>query len=281
MVAFIAVALALAVQMSAFEAYADFSASYEQYELDEIVSLLAILPIALLAYIWRRHRDLSSEMAAYALLQDELRFNAEHDGLTGLPNRRLFVQRLTAALAPPQAADGMTAVLLLDLDHFKEINDTLGHHIGDELLGEVGERLRCAVRPQDTVARMGGNEFAVLLTGLVGAEEAEDIAKRLQEAFAAPVQLPDMSLPVEASLGIALAPEDGTDADLLLQRADIAMYQAKGQHTRTARYLAASDTSGPERLVLLSELRVALDLDELVLHYQPKVEFVDRSRAGR
>jgi len=275
--AFVVVSLLVASRFSAFEVYARFAAEHENLELDEIVSLLAILPLALVAYIWRRHRDLKSELNAYTILQEELRFSAEHDALTGLPNRRVLTKRLTAALTRTHPGAELTAVLLLDLDHFKDVNDTLGHHIGDELLREVGKRLRSAVRPQDTVARMGGDEFAVLLTELDTTDEAEQIAQRLQDAFLEPVQLPDMSLPVEASLGIAIAPTDGTDADLLLQRADIAMYQAKNQHTRTERYFASSDTSGPDRLALLSELRFALDFDELIVHFQPKVELA----AGR
>jgi diguanylate cyclase (GGDEF)-like protein len=269
---FAATLMAAAIRFEAFETYTTLARGYERFQLDELVSLLAILPVALVAYIWRRHRDLRGELAAYTCLEEELRFRAEHDALTGLRNRRTFTQRLISSLGTTTTDAGFTAVLLLDLNHFKEVRNTLGHHIGDELLREVGDRLRGAVRPQDTVARMGRDEFAVLLTGLASVEEAEHIAERLQDAFVAPVLLPDLSLPVEACLGIAVAPVDGADAALLMQRADIAMNQAKRQHSRTARYHATSDTSCPERLVLLGELRFALDFDELILHFQPKVE---------
>jgi len=269
---FVAVATCASARFEAFENFEAWAADWEHYQVDEIAFLLAILPAALMAYIWRRHRDRRSELAAYAALQQELRFSTEHDALTGLTNRRILTQRLARALDASPAGGGLTAVLLLDLDRFQEVRNTFGHHTGDELLRRVADVLRCAVREQDTVARMGRDEFAVLLPDLVSAEEAEHIAHRLQEALASPVQLPDMSLPVEASLGIAVAPADGTDAGLLLQRADIAMYQAKIKHTRTARYTPDSDTGGPERLLLLSELRFALDLDELVVHFQPKVE---------
>ena len=268
---FVVVATVASVVLEAFESYAVFSARYERYELDEIASLLAILPLALAAYIVRRHADMGAELAARVTLEHDLVWSAEHDALTGLPNRRLLTRKLAEALAPGAEGSGLTGMLLLDLDHFKEVNDTLGHHVGDELLRQVGGRLAGAVRPQDTVARMGGDEFAVLLTGLDTPEEAMDIAERMHDCLSTPVLLHELSLLVEGSLGVALAPLDADGADLLLQRADIAMYDAKSHQTRIARFCADSITGGPERLALLSDLRRALDRDELVLHYQPKV----------
>ena len=270
--AFVVAAVCVSVHFEAFEVFATWAAQWEQYQVDEIAIPLALLPVALGGYIWRRHRDLRGGLAAHTALQGELRFSAEHDTLTGLPNRRMLTERLASAMVTTGADARLTAVLLLDLEHFRNIRNTLGHRIGDDLLREVANRLRGAVRAGDLVARMGRDEFAVLLIGLESEQEAENVAQRLQHGFAAPFRLLDMSLPVEACLGFAIAPRDGADAGLLLQRADIAMHQAKSEHTRTARYDPARDSSGSERLVLLSELRFALDLDELAVHFQPKVK---------
>ncbi len=196
---------------------------------------------------------------------------ALHDGLTGLGNRALF--RLRAARACEQAdrSKDRLGVMLLDLDHFKEINDTLGHHVGDDLLRVVGERLEASIRPGDTVARLGGDEFVLLLPGLGNAEQALVLAGRVLETLEALFEIDGVRLEVGASLGIALYPEHGTDVDLLLQRADIALYAAKVDRGRYKLYEAADDVHTPERLTLAAELRAGLDRGELFLQHQPKL----------
>jgi diguanylate cyclase (GGDEF)-like protein len=196
-----------------------------------------------------------------------LRHQAVHDALTGLPNRTLLHRRAERALR----GDELGAMLLIDLDRFKEVNDTLGHDYGDELLREVAGRLGRAVRRGDTLARLGGDEFAVLLDGLPNRGTVAELAGRLQDALREPIALRGVAVELEASIGVALYPEHGTTVGTLLQRADVAMYEAKRGHHGVITYSADRDPYSADRLGLLAELRRALETDELVLHYQPKV----------
>ena len=191
-----------------------------------------------------------------------------HDGLTGLPNRALFRRRLDQSLE----SGGSVAVLLLDLDRFKEVNDTLGHHHGDELLREVGGRLRGALRQGDTVARLGGDEFALLLPDIVDRDTAVTVARTVLAVLNRPFSVADVDIDVGASIGVALAPEHGTDAAELLQRADVAMYNAKADQSAVEVYQAESDAHTPERLALVRELRQAIEAGHLDVHYQPQVD---------
>jgi diguanylate cyclase (GGDEF)-like protein len=197
---------------------------------------------------------------------------ALHDGVTGLPNRALLRDRTDQAIRQADRELCPAALLLIDLDRFKEVNDTLGHHYGDQLLVQVGERLRASLRAVDTVARLGGDEFAVLLPRIETAEGAMAVAGKLRAAFNEPFMLEDLALDVEASIGAVLYPEHGSDADELLQRADIAMYVAKATHAGFMLFDPRQDQHSPRRLALLGELRQAIDRGELVLHYQPKVD---------
>jgi diguanylate cyclase (GGDEF)-like protein len=162
-------------------------------------------------------------------------------------------------------------MLLIDLDRFKEVNDTLGHDHGDLLLVEVAARLRRAVRRGDTLARLGGDEFAVLLDGLPHRGAAVELAARLQDALRPPFALRGVSIELEASVGVALYPSHGTTVGTLLQRADVAMYEAKRGRHGIATYTAERDPYSADRLGLVAELRRAIAEGELVLHYQPKV----------
>jgi diguanylate cyclase (GGDEF)-like protein len=204
---------------------------------------------------------------------DENHHQALHDALTGLPNRTLFLDRTAHALLGARRSGEGVCVLLMDLDRFKEVNDTLGHHIGDRLLEQVGERLRTELRASDTVARLGGDEFAVLIPGLSDPDMALSFAAKLRAALDEPFVLDDrIQTHAEASVGIALYPEHGTTADELVQHADVAMYAAKYAHSGAAVYDRDDDQSSPERLALIGELRGAIGRDDLVLHYQPKVD---------
>ena len=196
-----------------------------------------------------------------------LRHQALHDALTGLPNRSLLQLRAERALR----GDDPAAILLIDLDRFKEVNDTLGHEHGDELLVEVAERLRGALRQGDTLARFGGDEFAVLLDGLPHRGAVAELAGRLQEALRSPFALRGVAVALEASIGAALYPDHGTTVSTLLQRADVAMYDAKRGRHGVSVYSTERDPYSADRLGLLAELRRAISSDELVLHYQPKV----------
>jgi diguanylate cyclase len=197
---------------------------------------------------------------------------ALHDGLTGLPNRRLLHDRTGQAMRQADRELVPAALALIDLDRFKEVNDTLGHHYGDQLLVQVGQRLQAALRKVDTVARLGGDEFAVLLPRIETAEGAVTVAKKLQAALEEPFVLEGLNVDVEASIGLALYPEHGSDPEELLQHADIAMYVAKDTHAGFVLFDPSLDQHSPRRLVLLGELRRAIDQHQLLLHYQPKVD---------
>jgi len=199
---------------------------------------------------------------------------ATHDGLTGLPNRKMLILRTEEALAA--ARDGeRVGLLLLDLDRFKEVNDTLGHPVGDRLLQIIAYRLTHSVRPGDMVARLGGDEFAVLLPSIRDAQAAKEVASRLRVALSEPVRLEGMTFDLDASIGIALYPDHAPDFELLLQRSDVAMYLAKENRTGVEFYVPGKDRNSPERLSLLGDLRRAIDAGELELHYQPKVNLAD------
>ncbi|GGN82458.1 hypothetical protein GCM10010112_59870 [Actinoplanes lobatus] len=191
---------------------------------------------------------------------------ARTDELTGLANRRHFIERLDGELA---ATDGPLAVAFLDLDRFKEVNDSFGHDVGDSLLRLVGARLRDAVRGPVLLARLGGDEFALLMPGM-GRDDAAAVVNRMLSALREPFLLPEVDLHVDASIGIAVRPDDGADRSTLLRRADVAMYAAKHGHGGPV-FATGLDDHARARLTTLEELRAGLDRDELVLHYQPKV----------
>jgi diguanylate cyclase (GGDEF)-like protein len=193
------------------------------------------------------------------------------DALTGLPNRLLFGDRAEQAVLRARRHGARVGVMIIDLDRFKEVNDTLGHGSGDVMLLEIARRLRGALRESDTVARLGGDEFAVLLSGVENATDVERVAAALSEAIGRPVTVDGLSLDTEASIGIALFPDHGADVAELLQRADVAMYTAKAESLPFAFYGSEQDEYSPERLTLVTDLRRAMEQDELVLHYQPKV----------
>jgi diguanylate cyclase (GGDEF)-like protein len=199
----------------------------------------------------------------------EVRRLAATDDLTGLPNRRQFHQRLTDVLEAARAREVSVALLLIDLDRFKELNDTLGHRAGDLLLGQIGPRLRAVLRSGDEIARLGGDEFAVLLAD---AADAEPVGRRIGRALEESFTIDGIDVRVGASIGIAVFPDHGDDADTLVQRADVAMYQAKAARSGHAFYERERDRHSRERLELIGELREAIGTEQLVLHYQPKLD---------
>jgi len=204
-------------------------------------------------------------------LHAEMEYLALHDALTGLPNRTLLTERLGQALRADARAGTSTGLLLLDLDRFKEINDTFGHHHGDEVLSQVGPRLAGVLRAVDTVARLAGDEFVVLLPDTGSVADATAVAAKLRAALETPFHVEGIDLDVEVSVGVVLSGEHGRDVATLLQRADIAMYTAKTQNLGIAAYDPAIDRNSPAKLALFGDLRRALDRGELIVHYQPKV----------
>ena len=209
----------------------------------------------------------------------EREYQALHDPLTGLPNRALFTDRVRQAAAR-LGPNGRLAVLLVDLDRFKEINDTLGHASGDLVLREVGVRLRAGLPDSHTVARLGGDEFAVLVPALPDWDAAVEVGRLVRATLGQPLPIEQLELAVTGSIGIALGPDHGSDPDLLLQRADVAMYQAKEGHSGIEVYAAERDQYSPRRLALVGALRAAIEQRELTLVYQPKVELAGGRMVG-
>ncbi len=213
-------------------------------------------------------RDITERKAQQA----ELERMALHDALTGLPNRTLFNDRIDRAIGAAKRAQRSLAVLLLDLDRFKDVNDTLGHDVGDLLLTEVGPRLQQPLRETDTVARLGGDEFAILLPGPTELQTACRVAERIVDGLRHPFEVRGLILEVGVSIGVALYPEHGQTGPELLQHADVAMYAAKRGPAGFAVYSADSDTHSVRQLTLSGQLRRAIEDDQLLLEFQPKID---------
>ena len=209
---------------------------------------------------------------------EEKRHRALHDVLTGLPNRLYFEEHVEEVIAGRRG--DRAAVMLMDLNRFKEVNDTLGHGVGDALLRAIAGRLGHASRSGDVVARLGGDEFGILVTDIADEAEAIAVARRLMQQFEAPFVIDGRSLTVGASIGIAMYPDDGTSTAVLVQRSDVAMYVAKANGQRWDRYDAAFDRNSPQRLILGGDLAHAIEFDELTVHFQPKVSVTDQSLVG-
>jgi len=207
-------------------------------------------------------------------------YQARHDSLTGLPNRDAFYEAVEGAVAGAAAGGPPAAAMIIDLDRFKEVNDTLGHHSGDQLLRHAADRLRGALRQSDLLARLGGDEFAVLLPTVASVEQTAETADRIRAALEQPFTLQDISVHVGASVGIALAPEHGTTAEDLLQHADIAMYLAKDSAGSHQVYEPESDPYSASKLSMVGDFRRALAEREFEVHYQPKASLANGSVDG-
>jgi diguanylate cyclase (GGDEF)-like protein/PAS domain S-box-containing protein len=221
----------------------------------------------------KRTRELAS-------LNQELEHQALHDALTELPNRLLLQDRMHQALLSAQRENHQTALLITDLDRFKEINDTLGHHYGDLVLREVSARLRAALRGSDTIARLGGDEFAILLPFIESGEDAVKAALKLVSTMEKPIILEDHNFHVGISVGIALFPDHGKDGSTLMRHADVAMYVAKRSTSGYALYDQLEDQHSVSRLAMVGELRHAIEHKQLVLFYQPKIDLKEGRITG-
>jgi len=221
-------------------------------------------------------RDISARKAYTESLADQ----ALHDGLTGLANRALFGVQLVQALASAKRTGEPRAVLVIDLDGFKQVNDTLGHDQGDSLLKQVGERLAAALRETDTIARLGGDEFAILPADATDLPAAAAVAWKIHQTCATGFAVGDEVVHVSASIGIALYPDHGRTTDQLLSRADAAMYLAKKSGDGYAVFDAAHETETARQLALVVDLRQCIARDELIIHYQPKIDLRTREISG-
>ncbi|MFI1184926.1 putative bifunctional diguanylate cyclase/phosphodiesterase [Streptomyces californicus] len=223
-----------------------------------LLPLFAVPLIALDSTLW----------IARARAEEQLR-----DPLTGLPNRQWLLERAWSALEDAESIGTRSALVLIDLDRFRAVNDTLGHLAGDRLLLQIAERLRLALPRGAEAARLGGDEFAVLLPHTDSTTSAQQVARHLVAELSSPLDLDGLTLVLEASAGVAVYPDHALDAEGLLRRADVAMYQAKRDRTGVEVYESKRDSNTPDRLGLLGDLRRALDAGEVELHYQPKVRF--------
>lgn len=242
--------------------------------------ILGIITGALLLVwllLFRVVRSASRRLRVQAQENERL---ALQDPLTGLPNRRLLAERLERAAALSARTGGNVGLLLLDVDRFKEVNDTLGHDRGDRLLQLVAERLSTVVRDMDTVARLGGDEFAILLPAVASVRDAEHLADRVLGTFSEPFELDGLDLHVDTSIGVAVLPDHADDVTTLMRRADVAMYVAKTSHVGVSTYSSEGDDHDTSRLMLLSDLRRALDTDQLEVYYQPKVNLQTGEAVG-
>ncbi|MGH8971980.1 MAG: EAL domain-containing protein [Acidimicrobiia bacterium] len=224
-------------------------------------------------------------IAAHLLYQVRERagaeYRAQHDPLTGLPNQVLFRDRVNVALARADRHGTGFAVMFLDLDRFKDVNDSLGHAVGNQLLQAVANRLQRTLRAEDTVARMGGDEFTLLVAEVADARDCQVVADKVRRVFSEPFLVGSRELFVSTSIGIAVSPADGTDFDTLLKNADTAMYRAKAKGRNTSHfYTPAMSAKAQVKHALEGSLRAAIDRHELLLHYQPKVDLTQRSVVG-
>jgi diguanylate cyclase (GGDEF)-like protein len=226
--------------------------------------LLLGLYLSFFPILKRVTRTLRSQM-------EEIRHKAHHDGLTDLPNRTLFNEKAELALREASANGGRLAVMLIDLDRFKDINDTLGHDSGDQLLQMIAADLPPYMRAGDTVARLGGDEFGILALDIGDQTAVLALAQKVRAVLAHPRHIDGIELTVDASIGIALSPDHGTDVEVLMRRADVAMYRSKETHV-PALYEIEHDHYSPERLSLISDLHRGIDRGELVVDYQPQCD---------
>ena len=215
------------------------------------------------------------------IAEKQIRYLATHDGLTGLPNRVKFNQHLAATIETARANDSQFAVMFIDLDRFKIINDSLGHAAGDELLTEMAGRLRASLTEADVVARLGGDEFVVILTAVSGRDQVSTIARSVISALSKPLTIGHHECLATASIGISMFPSDGRDESTLMKHADRAMYQAKEEGKNDFRFFVkGTTTQSVERLMLETSLRHALDLGQFAVHYQPKLDMRTRQVTG-
>jgi diguanylate cyclase (GGDEF)-like protein len=235
----------------------------------------AVIGIGMIACLLEDERE-ATELAA-----QQIEHLAYHDALTGLPNRPLFMDRLIVALAQADRGSQRLAVFFLDLDRFKDINDSLGHSLGDALLKAVAERIRRCVREGDTVARLGGDEFTLLIPRMENVEDVAKVAQKILETLKIPFYIHERELFVTTSIGISVYPNDGLDPETLLRNADSAMYRAKDQGRDNYQlYAPAMNARALERLALENMLRKAVSQQELLVHYQPLVDLHTRQIIG-
>ena len=227
------------------------------------------------------HTDITKETHEREEHQHILEYQAHHDALTKLPNRLLFHDRLSQGIEKAKRHKTLLAVFFIDLDRFKQINDSLGHDIGDKVLEEVSDRLMEVTRKDDTLARLSGDEFTILMEDLHKAQDASLLAEKILKSLVEPINVKGHLLYISSSIGIALYPEDADDAISLLKYADAAMYKAKDEGRDTFQFYSAEMTKAASKNLLLeASLREALDKEQLEVYYQPQIDGVTNELTG-
>ncbi|MCP3900596.1 MAG: EAL domain-containing protein [Desulfobacteraceae bacterium] len=213
-------------------------------------------------------------------LEHKAAHDATHDSVTGLPNRVLLLDRLEQAIQTAKYQKTLLGLLILDIDSFKEINDTLGHYSGDRLLKQIVSRLQGAVEKSNSLAKLDSDDFAILVQGISDHDNIIGVVKKIQKIFIEPFSIEGLRLEVQATMGIAIFPGHGKNGDTLIQRANIALYAAQGSSQKYKIYSKGLDKNNPQRLTMMGELRQAIENDELILHYQPKINLEKLSVKG-
>lgn len=263
----------LTVWLDAFEHFVELSEAHEDWELDELFSFLTIASVLFLAFAVRRSVQLKRELEARLAAERRISRMAYYDDLTQLPNRASCLLQLTKILSAARRNKTSAAVLFIDLDGFKAVNDTLGHTYGDVVLQEMTRRMSSRLRREDTLARIGGDEFVVLIEDIRDPNNAAIVAQKLIAAVADTLRLEEHELYLTCSIGIAISPVDGDDAEELLKSADTAMYYAKTKGKQTFQLFSADmNAQVLRKLQLTVRLRQALERKEFMVHYQPLIE---------
>jgi diguanylate cyclase (GGDEF)-like protein len=258
----------------------EFGMAYEDWKVDDIIFVSFVLGIAWIIYGLRRYQDFSREIKARRGAELEARNLARHDPLTGLPNRRFFAEKLDECLRNVSETQRV-AILMLDLDGFKIVNDTHGHAVGDKALREFSDRVSVILRPDEVLARIGGDEFAIIMPKIDSLDEPTNLARRIAATVAEPFMIESAAAEFGVGVGIAIAPNDGTDPDELLKRADRALYRAKGAGRSSVRFFEPEMDAHVERRIKIErELRKAIASNGIVSHYQPLVSLDGNSIIG-
>jgi diguanylate cyclase (GGDEF)-like protein len=248
-----------------------FGLDHADWEVDDLIFVVFMLSAAMMIYGFRRYQDFSREIRARTEAELEARNLARHDPLTGLPNRRFFKERLEECLGAASATH-QVAVLMLDLDGFKTVNDTHGHAVGDKALSEFARRVSNILRNGTFLARIGGDEFAIIKSEIISLDEPTNLARRIAATVAEPFVVENVTADIGVGIGIAIAPDDGVDPDELLRRADRALYRAKTAGRSSVRFFESEMDAHVERRIQIErELRCAIASDSIVPHYQPLV----------
>ncbi len=266
------VAFLLSSYYEVFEQIHEFAQGHEDWQVDELFMVSFVLSVAMIIFGYRRIQDLSREIAARRAAEREARKLSRHDPLTGLPNRRYFTEKLDEALRQLTVDGRRVAVLILDLDGFKPINDLYGHAAGDQALIAVAERISAVIPPHAVLARIGGDEFALILPRVDSLDDPTGLARRIVGAVAEPFAIASAMAALSAGIGISVAPDDGIEPEELVRRADLALYRAKAEGRSSIRFFEEEmDAHVERRMRLERELRTAIATGLIVPYFQPLV----------